>query len=99
MAIYERGSGGHIAERVRPVPGSEEAEAYAALADDPASGWRCAEPDIEPEPEPIVVERPAKSASKADWVAYAVSQGAEQAEAEAKTRDELAALFADGGGS
>lgn len=95
MAIYERGSGGHIAERLRPVPGSEEAERLAALAEDPASGWRCAEPDAEP----VEVTRPAKSASKADWVAYAVAQGAEQDEAESMTRDELAALFADGGGS
>lgn len=101
MAIYERGTGGFAAERVRPVPGSEEAERYAALAADPASGWRCAEPEPDPEPEqePVVLERPAKSASKADWVAYAVSQGADQEEAEGKTRDELAALFVDGGGS
>ncbi|MFE7273037.1 hypothetical protein [Streptomyces sp. NPDC057623] len=97
MAVYERGSGAHIAERVQPVPGSEEAERYAALADDPASGWRCVEPDPEPEPEPTVLERPAKSASKADWKAYAVQEGMDEAEADAATRDELAAKYADGG--
>jgi len=96
MAIYERSSGGYPAERVRPVPGSEEAEQYAALSADPESGWRCVEPD--PEPEPAVLERPAKSASKADWVAYAVQEGMDEAEAEKATRDELAAKYADGGG-
>ncbi|MGW6739719.1 hypothetical protein ACWGDX_03050 [Streptomyces sp. NPDC055025] len=33
---------------------------------------------------------PNRAASKADWVAYAVSQGADQAAAEALTRDALA---------
>lgn len=50
MPIYERGSGGHIAERVSPVPGSEEAERYEALAADPTSDWRRAEPDQRAEP-------------------------------------------------
>ena len=94
MAIYERSSGGYVSERVRPVAGSEEAERYAALAEDPASGWRCSEPDPAPEPS----GPPAKSAAKADWVAYAVSQGVEQDEAEGLKRDELVALF-DGGDS
>ncbi|MEV0445853.1 hypothetical protein AB0I84_12880 [Streptomyces spectabilis] len=49
MAIYERSSGGHVAERVSPVPGSEDAERYAALAADPASGWRRVEPASAPE--------------------------------------------------
>ncbi|MGW6455026.1 hypothetical protein ACWF94_03725 [Streptomyces sp. NPDC055078] len=96
MAVYERGAGGHVAERVRPVPDSEEAERYAALAADPASGWRCTEPD--PEPEPVEPKRPARSASKADWKAYAVAQGMAEADAEAATRDELAARFTEGGG-
>ncbi|MEU5979392.1 hypothetical protein [Streptomyces sp. NPDC047315] len=47
MPTYERGSGPHIAERVQPVPGSEEAERYAALAADPASGWRRADEPAE----------------------------------------------------
>lgn len=101
MAVYERGSGAHVAERVQPVPGSEAAERYAALAADPASGWRCAEPDPESEEapqEPVVLERPAKSASKADWKAYAVQEGMDEDEADKATRDELAAKYADGGG-
>lgn len=96
MAVYEKGSAGFVAERVRPVPGSEAAERYAALAADPKSGWRCAEPD--PAPEPVVLERPAKSASKADWKAYAVQEGMDEDEADKATRDELAAKYADGGG-
>lgn len=32
---------------------------------------------------------PARSASKADWVAYAVSKGAEQAAAEQLTKEQL----------
>lgn len=39
------------------------------------------------------VEAPAKNASKADWVDYAVAQGAPRAEAEKASRDDLAAQF------
>ena len=46
--MYVRGSGGHVAERVRPAEGSPEATELQALAADPASGWR-AIPDTEPE--------------------------------------------------
>lgn len=99
MAVYERGSAGFVADRVRPVPGSEAAERYAALAADPASGWRCVEPDPAPEPEPVVLEQPAKSASKADWKAYAISQGMDEVDAEKATRDELAAKYAEGSGA
>jgi hypothetical protein len=40
-------------------------------------------------PHPPPPTRPAASASKAAWVAYAVALGADQAAAEAKTRDQL----------
>ncbi len=36
---------------------------------------------------------PAKSAAKADWVAYAVSQGSDEATADGKTKDELIAEY------
>ncbi len=39
---------------------------------------------------------PAKSASKADWVDYAVTRGLSQADAEASTRDDLVARFGGG---
>jgi hypothetical protein len=40
-------------------------------------------------PQPPPPTRPAASGSKAAWVAYAVAHGADQAAAEAKTRDQL----------
>lgn len=40
--------------------------------------------DATPSPDQL-----AKSAKKAEWVDYAVSQGADRAEAEAATKDEL----------
>ncbi|MET9510762.1 hypothetical protein ABZX62_20270 [Streptomyces flavidovirens] len=95
MATYERSTGGHVAERLRPMPGSEEAEALAAAAEDPASGWRSSEPD--PEPEPTELERPAKSASKATWVDYAVAQGSTREDAENASRDELAVAYSQKG--
>jgi len=39
---------------------------------------------------------PTKSASKADWKAYAISQGMDDAEAESMTRDDLAELYLGG---
>ncbi len=36
---------------------------------------------------------PPKAGLKEDWVAYAVSQGADQAEAEASTKDDLVAKY------
>jgi hypothetical protein len=36
---------------------------------------------------------PAKSATKDVWIAYAVSQGADQADAEAATKDDLIATY------
>lgn len=44
------------------------------------------------------VERPAKSANKAAWVAFAVSQGVEQDVAEAYSKDDLIALYAEPAG-
>lgn len=39
--------------------------------------------------------RPSKSASKADWKAYAIAQGMSEDDADAATRDTLAAQYAD----
>jgi hypothetical protein len=98
MAIYQRGAGDHIAERVQPEPGSEEEQRLEGLTARVEGGWHRVDDEAPAEPEPVVLERPAKSASKTDWVAYAVQQGADQVEAASKTRDELAELFADGSG-
>lgn len=94
MTEYVRASGPHVAERVRPVPGSPEADAYAALAADPGSGWRA----VADEP-PAPAGPPAKSAAKADWVSWAVAQGAEQAEAEKATKDDLITAYGGDSGS
>lgn len=44
-------------------------------------------------PEGSADEPPARSASKAEWVDYAVSQGADRGEAEAMTQKELVATY------
>lgn len=43
--------------------------------------------------DPATLEEPKKSGSKPDWVDYAVSKGADRAEAEASSRDDLAAAY------
>ncbi|MDT9688191.1 hypothetical protein Q5762_07445 [Streptomyces sp. P9(2023)] len=88
MAIYQRTNGGHVAESLRPMPDSEEAVELENLAANPASGWR----RVDEEP-PAPAGPPAKSASKGDWVAYAVAQGADEAEAEKTTKDELISAY------
>lgn len=45
------------------------------------------------EPPQVTVEKPARNGSKAAWLAYAISQGMPEDEAQAKTRDELADLY------
>lgn len=58
-ATYVRGAGGHVAERLRPVPGSEQESELEALAADPASGWRrIPDEPVEVEPEAPKPEEP-----------------------------------------
>lgn len=92
--VFVRSSGGHVAEREIPAPGSARETALAALAADPGSDWR-READPLADEMPAEPVRPAKSGSKADWVAYAVAQGMSEADSSAATRDDLAALYAD----
>lgn len=86
MSVYVRGAGDHQAERVQPEPGSQEEARLQALADDPASDWRRID---EPKAEQAPPSRPAKGAAKGAWVDWAVAQGAERAEAEKATKDDL----------
>lgn len=66
-------------DRTEQVTFSSEEEAKAAdKASDTASDEGAA---------------PAKSASKADWVDYAVAQGADRDEADASTKDDLIATY------
>lgn len=92
MTEYVRGSGPNVAERVRPVPGSAAAAEYAALAADPASGWR-----VVAETPPAPAGPPAKSAAKAHWVAWAIASGADRADAESATKDELITIYGGDG--
>lgn len=94
MTEYVRASGPYTAERVRPVPGSPEADEYAALAANPESGWRV----VATEP-PAPAGPPAKSAAKAEWVSWAVAQGADEAEAEASTKTDLIDAYGGDHGS
>jgi hypothetical protein len=40
VAVFERYSGEHVSERVKPEDGSEDAERLEALAAEGADGWR-----------------------------------------------------------
>jgi hypothetical protein len=88
MALYQRGAGDHIAEREQPEPGSDREKELEALADDAGSDWHRAE---EPEPEQGDGEpkRPSQADNKAAWIDWAVSQGADEADAKKATKDDL----------
>lgn len=49
--------------------------------------------EVTPEPDSDVTGPPKKSASKADWVEFAVAQGADREAAEAMTKDDLVDQF------
>lgn len=85
--VYVRSAGPHVAQRVRPAPGSEDAQRLAALADDPSSGWRVeAVPVSGSAP---LAGRPPQAAPVAEWRAWAVACGAGQAEVDAATKAQL----------
>ncbi|KFG08108.1 hypothetical protein [Streptomyces scabiei] len=114
MAIYQRGAGAHVAERVQPEPGSAEEERLEELVAKGEGGWHRvaeAEPEEpeqqeekeptpappppaapEPAPEPVP-ERPAKSANKAEWVAYAQAVAPETGGLDELTKDQLIELY------
>ena len=66
---------------------------------DPAPGLVEVKEPVTPGPtvtepvKPPAVAEPSRGGSKADWVLYAMSKGAVQAEAEALSRDELAKQY------
>lgn len=87
MAVYQRGAGDYVAEREQPEPGSDRDAELARLVEAGEGGWYRAD---EPEPE---AKRPAKADAKAAWVDWAVTCGADRAEAEASTKDELITAY------
>ena len=58
-ATYERCAGGHVAERIRPVPGSPDEQRLAVLAADPGSDWRRI-----PDPEPETTTAPSRKGAR-----------------------------------
>lgn len=83
---------------IENTPAQEAVEAVVDLDDrgeldlsDPGSAAlsRVTEPDGEADEEPAAGGAPAKSDNKAAWVAYAVAQGADEAEADGQTKAEL----------
>jgi hypothetical protein len=90
MAVYQRGAGDHIAERVQPEPGSDEEKRLEALADDAGSDWHRAEAaEVEAEQGNGEPKRPSKADNKAAWVDWAVANDADRTGAEAMTKDDL----------
>lgn len=98
-SIHVRGEGGVIWEMDLPLP---EGVAQRLAKDDlvrvHADGSRYEEPEPEgpgapSDPDPFATKRPADSASKKDWVVYAVSKGATVNDAEGLTKAELIELY------
>lgn len=79
-------------EVVRVVELDERGDVVSAEGDAPESPE--AAPPVGETPPEVSNKVPAKSASKADWIAYAETQGMPLGEAEGYTRDELAVRFA-----
>lgn len=86
MALYLRGAGDHVAERVQPEPGSDEEKRLEALVKAGTGNWSKAE---EEPAEPEAPKKPRKNSSAEAWVAWAVSQGADEDEAKAADKDDL----------
>lgn len=85
-----------------PVPGLSDsdrdrllAEGMLADTDEPESTPAPAKPVAKLTPAPVSGKRPAQVAPKSEWVAFAVSKGADEAEAESLTKAELIDLFGE----
>ncbi|MFE4919005.1 hypothetical protein [Streptomyces sp. NPDC056661] len=87
---FFRGEGGAVWEMDLPLGSAHQrdVELGRLIQVDP-EGSAFTEPATEPDPQEPA-KKPNKASSKADWVAWAVQQGAEQEEAESLT---LAALI------
>lgn len=73
-----------------PVPARPEEPDNSAAAE-PAEGAQTETARPSPEGEPV---KPARGASKDEWVTYAEARGVPREEAEAMTRGDIAAKFA-----
>lgn len=70
-------------EPVDEEPGVEDLDVGSPQPEEP-------EPEAEPEPD---AEPPHKSANKAEWVAFAVTQGADETEAGSLSKGDLIAIY------
>lgn len=77
----------------RPIDPEPAAAPPAAEPAGEPSTEPTGEPTGEPGAEPATVEQPKKSASKPDWVEFAVSKGMEREAAEAMSKADLVAQF------
>lgn len=91
---YVRRSGQHVAERVRPAPGSPDAQRLAAAADDPESPWQREDVPV-PGSAPLAA-RPPQAAPVAEWRTWAVACGATQDDADAATKAALIEQYGKG---
>lgn len=101
-----RGEGGAVFELDLPAPGSVRREIFdeqiakgqlfvlSGMPDEVEADEAAVEPEAdEPEGEGVEVVYPAGNASRAEWVAFAVAQGAEEADVVQLKRDTLAELY------
>lgn len=90
-SIYVRGEGGSVFEMDLPLP--------EPIAERLTKGLlRQVNADGSPYTE-TTAEEPAKSASKAEWVGWAVASGATVEDAEAMTKTDLVEKYGSGGES
>lgn len=80
------------AEKAKAEAEQAAAAYQATLAGLPEDVRKEATPEV-PAPDESKSEAPAKSASKAEWVEYAVAQGMSEEDANAATKDDLAAKY------
>jgi hypothetical protein len=91
-SIHVRGEGGVVWEMDLPLPDGVaqrlENGDLTHVNEDGSPSRESEDPDGS-DPDPYAVARPANSASKADWVVYAVSKGSAVNDADGMTKAEL----------
>lgn len=80
---------------VEPLPDSVLVD--AETGDERTDSEREADDNAQAAPDELDAERPAVNASKAEWVAYAVTRGEDRADAASWTKAELIDLYGPNG--
>lgn len=94
VVVKDRSGVDHYAYRGQPIAGDFDPDRLKALADEGLIAAREAPAPAAAEPEPLT-EAPPKSAAKDVWVAWAVQNGADEAEAKKAKKDDLIASYGD----